>query len=62
MKENCPRCAASIEDHEKNHLCQIIVQNDQDKVKELVKDAKYYCKSCGRAAHSEKNLCFPSKI
>ena len=48
--------------HVKNHLCQIIVDRDLDRIKKLVKDAKYYCKNCGRAAHNKGNLCHPSKI
>jgi hypothetical protein len=30
--------------------------------KELVRNAKFYCKVCGRAAASEKNLCKPVKL
>ena len=48
--------------HVKNHLCQIIVDRDLDRIKKLVKDAKYYCKNCGRAAHDKGNLCNPAKI
>jgi hypothetical protein len=30
--------------------------------KELVKNAKFVCKKCGRSAASEANLCEPEKI
>jgi hypothetical protein len=30
--------------------------------KQLVKDAKFVCKKCGRGAHSDTNLCEPEKI
>jgi hypothetical protein len=48
--------------HELNHLCQIIVRHDLGRIKELVKDAQFYCKNCGRAAREEGNLCNPSRI
>ncbi|MDD4012832.1 MAG: hypothetical protein PHW14_01390 [Candidatus Omnitrophica bacterium] len=55
-------CKGSESCHTKNHLCQIIVQRDLGRIKELVRDARYYCKNCGRAAHDMNNLCNPSKI
>jgi hypothetical protein len=48
--------------HEQDHLCRIILRKDLGKVKELVKDAQFYCKNCGRAAHAESSLCNPSRI
>jgi len=56
------QCKGTQACHEKNHLCQVVAQRDMGRVKELVKDAKYYCKNCGRAAHDQGNLCNPSKI
>lgn len=32
---------------------------DLNKIKPLVNDAKFICKSCGRVANSEENLCQP---
>ncbi len=48
--------------HDK-HLCYLNnigfqVSNPKE-YKELVKDAKYLCKICGRVAVDEKNLCKP---
>ncbi len=34
-------------------------QKDYDS---LLKDPKYVCRQCGRAAHYAKNLCKPRKI
>lgn len=48
--------------HELNHICQIVARRDLGRVKELVKDAQFYCKNCGRATHDKDNLCNPSKI
>jgi len=47
------------EGHDK-HICQL--KDDLEKVKKLVKDPQYVCKNCGRAAHSEENLCSPTKL
>ena len=47
------------EGHDK-HICQM--KDDLEKVKTLVKDAAYVCKSCGRAARNELNLCNPTKL
>jgi len=55
-------CKGSRSCHVKNHLCQIIIDRDLERVKKLVKDSQYFCKNCGRAAHSRENLCNPSKI
>ena len=45
----------------KQHLCNLCESGDcsLEEVKELVKDAKFICKTCGRAAVAEKNLCEP---
>jgi hypothetical protein len=51
--------------HEK-HLCYLnnlgLQKSDADEYKELIKDAKFYCENCGRAAGNEKNLCRPVKL
>lgn len=51
--------------HEK-HLCYLNnlgfpKSNSQD-YKELVKNPKFFCENCGRAAANEKNLCKPIKL
>lgn len=56
------KCHSQEQDHEENHLCRIIIKMDLGRIKKLVKDAQFYCKSCGRAAHKKDNLCEPSKI
>lgn len=37
-------------------------KEDPKKFRELVKDAKYYCKSCGHVAEKPSHLCKPEKI
>ncbi len=48
------------------HLCYLqnmgYIESNLEEYKKLVKDAKYVCKNCGRAAANEKNLCNPEKL
>jgi len=46
--------------HQK-HLCYLAERGDCSlaEIKLLVKDAKFICKKCGRAAVAEENLCEP---
>lgn len=62
MGEAVHRCHTPEQCHEENHLCRIIIRKDLGRIRELVKDAQYYCKNCGRAARDDHNLCNPSKI
>lgn len=56
------QCRGNQDCHQTNHICQIIIRKDLGRIKELVKDAQFYCKNCGRAAHDKENLCNPSSI
>ena len=51
--------------HDK-HLCYLnnleFQKSNPEEYKTLVKNAKFYCGNCGRAAASEKNLCNPIKL
>ncbi|WP_455277682.1 hypothetical protein [[Eubacterium] cellulosolvens] len=48
--------------HEK-HLCKIWSDTyNVDEVIPLVKDAKFICKVCGRAAANQENLCDPAPL
>ncbi|MFA6079277.1 MAG: hypothetical protein WC779_05990 [Candidatus Omnitrophota bacterium] len=62
MDNNIKHCSGSQDCHTKNHICQIIIQKDLGRIKEIVRDSQFFCKNCGRAAHSEENLCNPSRI
>jgi len=45
--------------HER-HLCYLIESNfDTESYKALIKNANFFCKTCGRAAAKEENLCEP---
>ncbi len=43
-----------------NHLCDMVRRGlDLKAYKELVKNPKFICRSCGRTATKEENLCEP---
>ncbi len=48
------------------HLCYLenigFIESSLDKYKELVRNANYVCRKCGRAAVSDKNLCEADKL
>lgn len=48
------------------HLCYLVnmgfIDINFEAYKELVKDAKFVCKKCGRSAESEENICKPAKL
>ena len=48
------------------HLCYLqnvgYVESNLEEYKKLVKNPRFVCKNCGRAAADEKNLCKPDKL
>jgi hypothetical protein len=52
--------------HHEEHLCYLqnigFVGSNFDEYKKLVRNPKYVCGNCGRAAASEENLCKPEKL
>jgi len=56
------KCHTKAQCHDENHICRIILKGDLERIKKLVKDTRFFCKNCGRAAHEKENLCNPSKI
>jgi hypothetical protein len=54
--------AQSHSGHDK-HLCYLAEQNAAaEQLKPLVKNAKYICRGCGRAAAKAENLCSPEPL
>ena len=51
--------------HDK-HLCYLnnlgFQNSNLEDFKELIKNPKFFCKNCGRAAAQEKNLCKPQEL
>lgn len=47
-------------------VCKIVKEKlhkeDVKKYKKVVKDPKYFCKSCGHVAAKQSNLCKPEEI
>ena len=48
------------------HLCYLVnmgyLDNSVTDYKNLVRDAKFICKKCGRSANEGENLCRPVKL
>jgi len=45
------------------HLCEMVKRGeDLETFKSLVKNPKFICKKCGRAAAKEENLCEPVNL
>ncbi|GAB6270935.1 MAG: hypothetical protein PHH96_00620 [Smithellaceae bacterium] len=49
-----------MSDKEK-HLCKLKdhIKEDFEQYRQLVRNAKFVCMKCGRAAHDERHLCKP---
>ena len=52
-----------MSDKEK-HLCKLKddIKENFDRYRQLVKDARFVCLKCGRAAREDKYLCKPASI
>ena len=52
--------------HHEEHLCYLrnlgFVESNFDDWKELIREPRFVCRNCGRAAAQEKNLCEPDKL
>lgn len=44
------------------HLCRVAKKGDLDRVRQLVADAAYICRRCGRVARDKANLCRPEEL
>jgi hypothetical protein len=44
------------------HLCVLVSKGEFEKIRKLVKEPRFVCFNCGRAATSDKNLCNPMPI
>jgi hypothetical protein len=44
------------------HLCKLEGDGRVEEIQQLVKDPKYICAICNRAANSEHNLCSPVDV
>ena len=46
-----------------HHLCRMVKKGSEpDRLRRLVRDARYMCKKCGRAAQRDEHLCKPSAL
>lgn len=47
---------------EEAHLCKIAKRGDIERMRELVRGARYFCRKCGRATRDAEHLCKPLEI
>lgn len=53
-------CRGGEHCRESDHLCRIVSRHgDSDKLRRLVRESRYVCRTCGRTARSGDNLCKP---
>jgi hypothetical protein len=46
----------------KTSMCKVGKSGDLDRIRRRVKDAKFFCSKCGRAARDRAYLCKPTDI
>ncbi|HWR89570.1 MAG TPA: hypothetical protein VN260_04890 [Dissulfurispiraceae bacterium] len=46
----------------KKSMCKVGKEGDLERIRRRVRDSKYFCAKCGRAAHSKVYLCKPTAI
>ena len=61
-KEREEPCKGGDDCYSESHLCKIARREDPELVRPLVRDARFFCRKCGRAAHNDVNLCRPARI
>ena len=61
-KKYLKECKGGEDCRNERHLCKIAGTNDDELIRTLVKEARYFCRKCGRSAHNETNLCKPIEI
>jgi hypothetical protein len=61
-KEREQPCKGGDDCSREAHLCKVAKRDDPELIRPLVRDARFFCRKCGRAAQVEVNLCRPMKI
>lgn len=61
-KEHEQPCKGGDDCYDEKHLCKIAKGGDPEIIRPLVRNAVFFCRKCGRAAHDGANLCRPVKI
>ncbi len=56
MKEKCGKGKHA------GHLCVLVSEERFEDIKKLVRNPKFICFNCGRAADSKDNLCNPMPV
>ncbi len=45
-----------------NHICQMKISQKFDEVRELSRNAQFYCKVCDAQSNKEEHLCEPAQF
>jgi hypothetical protein len=61
-KKYSEECRGGEDCREERHLCRIAARGDHERLRELIRDAKYFCRKCGRSARDASNLCRPTNL
>jgi hypothetical protein len=61
-KERDEPCKGGEDCYSEAHLCKIAKREDMELIRRLVRDPRFFCRKCGRAAREEANLCRPARI
>ncbi len=61
-KKHDTGCPGGDDCRDNAHLCRVARNGDISCMKDLVRDAEYICRKCGRAARLESNLCKPEGL
>ncbi len=55
-------CKGGDDCNEAKHLCKISRRCGPDQLRAIIRDARFFCSKCGRAAHEAGSLCKPLEI
>jgi hypothetical protein len=53
------QCMGGDDCKAEEHLCKLARRCEPDQIREIIRDARYFCRKCGRSAHEADNLCKP---
>jgi len=55
-------CKGGDDCNEDKHLCKISRRSGPDQIREIIRDARFFCRKCGRSAHEAGHLCKPMDL
>ena len=55
-------CKGGEDCQDRRHLCRVSKDGDIERMREIIKDARYFCRKCGRSTHEAEHLCKPLEM